>query len=131
MGFIDSYKRLEKLCGEVMGDDRRVSAYIDAMQSISNGGYYVSSWDADLKMLKHCRYLRNKIVHEPDCTEKNMCKPEDELFVKRFYKRMLNKTDPLALYRKANRRTKKRAARAWLIAIFIIAVILILISRFK
>ena len=27
MGFIDSYKHLEKLCGEVLNDDRRVSAY--------------------------------------------------------------------------------------------------------
>ena len=29
MGFIDSYKRLEKLCGEVMDDEKRLSAYID------------------------------------------------------------------------------------------------------
>ena len=29
MGFIESYKRLEKLCGDLLNDDRRVSAYID------------------------------------------------------------------------------------------------------
>ena len=31
MGFIDSYKHLGKMCGEVLNDDRRVSAYIDEM----------------------------------------------------------------------------------------------------
>ena len=31
MGFIESYKHLEKLCGEVLNDDRRISAYIDEM----------------------------------------------------------------------------------------------------
>ena len=27
MSFTESYKQLEKLCGEIMNDDRRVSAY--------------------------------------------------------------------------------------------------------
>ncbi len=31
MGFIESYKHLEKICGEVLNDDRRISAYIDEM----------------------------------------------------------------------------------------------------
>ena len=33
MGFIESYKHLEKLCSEVMRDDRRISAYIDEMMN--------------------------------------------------------------------------------------------------
>ena len=36
MGFNDSYKHLEKLCGEVLNDDRRISAYIDEMLNLSN-----------------------------------------------------------------------------------------------
>ncbi|MFR3416709.1 MAG: DUF6548 family protein [Christensenellales bacterium] len=28
---MNSYKHLEKLCGEIMRDERRVSAYIDEM----------------------------------------------------------------------------------------------------
>lgn len=31
MSFMNSYKHLEKLCGEIMRDERRVSAYIDEM----------------------------------------------------------------------------------------------------
>ena len=46
MGFIDSYKHLEKLCGEVLNDDRRLSAYIDEMLCTPRGSYYVWGWDA-------------------------------------------------------------------------------------
>lgn len=103
MGFIDSYKHLEKLCGEVLSDDRRVSAYIDEMLNTPNGSYYVRTWESDLKNLKHYRWVRNQISHEPGCTEQNMCEPEDEVWLNEFYSRIMNGTDPLTLYRKATR----------------------------
>lgn len=102
MGFMDAYKQLEKLCGDVMNDDRRVSAYIEEMQRL-NGSRFVTGWDEDLKQLKHCRWLRNQIAHDPDCTEENLCTPEDTQWVRAFYQRILNQTDPLAMYRKAQR----------------------------
>ena len=37
MSFTESYKQLEKLCGEIMNDDRRVSAYIDEMINTPRG----------------------------------------------------------------------------------------------
>ena len=49
MGFLDSYKRLEKLCGEVMNDDRRITAYIEAMNNTPMGSLHVSTWNEDLK----------------------------------------------------------------------------------
>lgn len=101
MGFIDSYKRLEKLCGEVMNDERKISAYIDEMISKPNGSNKVPGWDEDLKKLKHYRWVRNKIAHEPDCTEKNMCEPGDEQWLDEFYSRIINQKDPLALYQKS------------------------------
>ena len=101
MSFISSYKYLEKLCGEVFNDERRISAYIDEMQSTPNGAFYVHSWDEDLKTLKHYRWVRNQIAHEPDCDEQNICDPSDALWLDDFYSRIMNQTDPLALYRKA------------------------------
>lgn len=71
MGFIDSYKHLEKLCGEIMNDEKKVTAYIDEMSNIHDGSRFVEDWDEDLKRLKRYRYIRNKIVHEPECTEDN------------------------------------------------------------
>jgi hypothetical protein len=105
MGFMSSYKHLEKLCGEVMNDERKVSAYIDEMVKTPQGAGRVAGWNEDLKRLKHYRWVRNQIVHEPDCTEENMCDPEDVRWLKDFYDRIMDREDPLALYRKATHRT--------------------------
>lgn len=101
MGFIESYKHLEKLCGEVMNDDRRISAYIDEMINTPRGSFLVRGWDNDLKQLKHYRWIRNQIAHEPDCTEQNMCELGDTEWLDDFYLRIMNQTDPLTLYAKA------------------------------
>lgn len=109
MGFIDSYKCLEKLCGEVLGVEKGgVTGYIDAMKALENGRVYVPNWDAELKALKHYRWIRNQIAHEPNCNENNMCKSEDVAWIEGFYARIKKQTDPLALYRKA---VKPRAAK--------------------
>ena len=76
MGFMDSYKQLEKLCGDMLGEGR-VSAYIKEMSDKPRGAYLVSGWEADLKRLRHCRRIRNQIAHEPGCSETDMCLPED------------------------------------------------------
>ena len=99
--FLEAYKHLEKLCGEVMNDDRRIGAYIDEMQKNPRGAHYVRGWEEDLKRLKHCRWARNQIAHNPNCTEENMCEPDDALWLEQFYTRIMEQTDPLAMYRKA------------------------------
>lgn len=101
MSFISSYKHLEKLCGEVMNDRRCISAYIEDMERTPHGAFCVPSWNDDLKALKHYRWVRNQIAHEPDCDEDNMCDEDDVLWLDQFYSRIMNQTDPLTLYRKA------------------------------
>lgn len=103
MGFIDSYKHLEKLCGEVLNDDRRISAYIDEMLNKPHGSYLVRDWDNDLKQLKHYRWVRNQIAHEPGCSEDNMCDASDAFWLDNFYSRIMNQSDPLALYCQATK----------------------------
>jgi len=111
MGFMDSYKRLEKLCGEVMGDDRCVAAYIDEMYNTPRGASLVRGWEDDLRKLKHYKRVRNRISHDPDCTEKNMCKTTDIQWIENFHDRIMKQTDPLALYRKATQRKKAAAQK--------------------
>ena len=101
MSFIESYKRLEKLCGEVLRDNRCLSAYIEEMEDTPRGVFLVRSWSDDFKCLKHYRWLRNRIAHDPGCTEDNMCTEADVLWLDDFYDRIMHQTDPLALYRKA------------------------------
>lgn len=100
---MDSYKHLEKLCGEVMGDARCISAYIDEMVNTPGGSRLVRSWENDLKQLKHYRWVRNQIVHDPLCTEENMCGEEDTIWLESFYSRIMSRTDLLALYYKATK----------------------------
>lgn len=106
MSFIDSYKHLEKLCGEILNDDRKVSAYIDEMINTTNGSLYVNNWDEDLKRLKHYRWIRNQIVHDPACNEADMCNIEDERWLNDFYSRIISQNDPLSIYRKAKSNDK-------------------------
>lgn len=101
MSFIDSYKRLEKLCSEIYNDNHGVSSYIDEMINTPIGARYVSGWDDDLKQLKHYRWVRNQIVHDPGCSEENMCEYGDAQWLDNFRSRIMSASDPLALYRKA------------------------------
>ena len=39
--FMSSYKHLEKLCGDILQDDRRISAYIDEMINRMNVAFMV------------------------------------------------------------------------------------------
>lgn len=105
MGFIDSYKRLEKLLNEIYGDNHGISTYIDEMV-ICDGSYCVSDWKKDLKQLKHYRWVRNQIVHEPNCTEENMCTYEDIQWINNFYLRVMDANDPIAKYRRLKNKTK-------------------------
>ena len=61
----------------------------------------IGGWEQDLKQLKHYRWVRNQIAHKPDCTEEDLCSFVDEEWILGFYDRIMNQTDPLALYRKA------------------------------
>ena len=110
MSFIDSYKRLEKLCGEIYNDNHGLSAYIDEMINNPIASHCVPGWDEDLKKLKHFRWVRNQIVHEPGCTEENMCEPSDVRWLDDFYSRIMSASDPLALYRRA--RSPRTAQKA-------------------
>lgn len=101
MSFIDSYKRLEKLCSEIYNDNHGVSSYIDEMINTPIGARHIPGWDEDLKQLKHYRWVRNQIVHDPGCTEENMCEYGDTQWLDNFRSRVMAANDPLALYRKA------------------------------
>ena len=101
MSFIESYKHLDKICGEMFETQYGVSAYIEEMLNNPHGSFLVRGWENDLKQLKHYRWIRNQIVHEPDCYEQNMCESGDDEWLDDFYERIINQTDPLTLYAKA------------------------------
>ena len=103
MEFINSYKRLEKLCNEIYDSNHGISAYIDDMARLTSASFYVFNWNDDLKQLKHYRWIRNQISHEPNCTEENMCEYGDAQWIDDFYDRIMNQSDPLAMYFQATK----------------------------
>ena len=103
MSFIESYKHLDKICGEMFETQYGVSAYIEEMLNNPHGSFLVREWENDLKQLKHYRWIRNQIVHEPDCYEETMCEAGDDEWLDDFYERIINQTDPLALYLKSSK----------------------------
>ncbi len=99
MGFMQSYKRLDKLCRDMNGVG--VTGYIADMEQVRNGNFYVPVWNADYRKLKYYRHIRNQIAHEIDAVEETMCFPEDAVWIEEFHQRILHQADPLAEYYKA------------------------------
>lgn len=108
MTFMNSYKALEKLCNDIYGENHGISIYIEEMTQLPSGSRYVFGWDKDLKQLKHYRWVRNKIVHEPNCQEEDMCNSEDVRWLDNFHRRIMNQTDPLALYYQATKAVRNK-----------------------
>ena len=116
-----------------------VSEYISDMEKNSDRGQrLVSGWNADYKMLKHVRWVRNQIAH--DTNTKQVSEPEDLEFVRDYYKRIFSGKDSLSLLRKAKGSGKKRKSRkkkktksksGFLLVIFICIALLLLIILLK
>lgn len=101
MRFLQAYKRLDNLCRDMNGVG--ITGYIEDMQSCSNGEYKVTGWKDDYFQLKHYRYVRNRIAHENNAEEVDLCTEKDAAWLDAFYQRILTQTDPLALYFQATK----------------------------
>ena len=96
--FFEEFKRLDKLCGDLYGENHGVTLYIDEMQkNYARECQGIPNWYSDLKQLKHLRHIRNYLAHEEDAFSEDLCDQEDIDWVRSFYLRILNQTDPLAL----------------------------------
>lgn len=104
MGFMNSYKRLDNLCRDMNGIG--VTVYIEDMKPGLNNNCYIDGWKDDYYHLKKYRHIRNKIAHENNVYEEDVCSDEDVAWLENFYQRIIKQTDPLALYYKANQSFK-------------------------
>lgn len=104
--FYDEYKRLDKFCRDMFSGKDGVSEYIKQMENSSLYRYYVPTWDEDLRQLKRMRYLRNKLAHEMEF-DAELCTESDILFVKTFYARLFNCSDPLSIIRRQREAAKR------------------------
>ncbi len=130
MEFINTYKKLEKLCNDKYNASHGVSLYIEEMASHPKGDLYVKGYSEDLKKLKYYRHLRNRIVHDVDCDEKTLCKKEDEKWLNNFYNRLLKEKDPLSLYANATKTQRVLKPKTILTILLIVIIIAVLLYLF-
>lgn len=106
--FFEEYKRTDALCRDLLSAGRGVSEYIEQMQAAeAEGCQWVPGWQDDFYALKHLRWLRNQIAHEPggaDCTAAEL----EQL--RGFHQRVLAREDPLALLYQARQARASRWA---------------------
>lgn len=98
MKFLQTYKRLDHLCRDMNGVG--VTGYLEDMEQLPDGASIVPGWKEDYNQLKHYRYLRNRIVHEVNAEEEDLCSSADVAWIEDFYGRILGSSDPLVLYRR-------------------------------
>lgn len=104
--FLEEYKHLEKLLNDVFEVQHGVSEYIKILEEKEHlGSHIVTGWTDDYYGLKHVRHIRNKITHDQDASG---CEENDIYFVKDFYERVMNQSDPLTLFNKYNQEKQKQ-----------------------
>ncbi len=99
--FFEEYKRLDRLCSDMYSSKNGVSRYIEDMESRScRGADSILSWNTDYKLLKHLRWIRNRIAHDTD--DYQISSESDLQNMRNFYERIFSGQDPIALLEKSN-----------------------------
>ncbi len=101
MNFFKTYKSVDNICKDMYSSDDGVTAYINEMQACTNTSFQTENWKEDFTRLNDVRDKINQIAHEVDCNEENILEKQDAKWLEEFHNKLLNKTDPLALYTKA------------------------------
>ena len=100
--FFEAYKRLDRLCGDILNCKNGINEYIQQMEESNQLRYKVSEWTEDYKMLKHIRWVRNQIAH--DISNSPVSTEADLKFTNSFYNRIINQNDPFARLRNVEQR---------------------------
>lgn len=111
--FLEAFKRLDKVCCEMYMSEKGVTSYINDMVNVSQfEALSIANWDTDLRRLKQLRHLRNQLSHEIGTLNEDMCTQNDIDWLRSFYGRIFNQTDPLALLRIKREKNKQQVKPA-------------------
>lgn len=111
--FLEAYKALDKLCGDMYHSKFGVTNYIDHMKEETyNGGHSIAYWDFILDRLIHYRHIRNKLTHDVGSFETVSCSQSDINWILDFHESILKRTDPVSeLLRKRVREKQAQKER--------------------
>ena len=98
--FYNEYTRLDDLCRTIYESDKGVSTYIEMMSTVfPRYSAKIPLWHEDLRHLMQLRHIRNTIAHTVDGFDMDLCAEENVRWLKEFYRRILDRSDPLAQLR--------------------------------
>ena len=91
---LEEYKYVDKICQEMLGAEKGVTAYIEQLDETPvTVRYWITEWNDEYRQLKHIRWLRNQIAHSTGSVE---CSQSDLDWLKGFHNRLLTQQDLLA-----------------------------------
>lgn len=91
---LEEYKYVDKICRDMLGAEKGVSAYIEQLDETPvTVRYWITEWNNEYRQLKHIRWLRNQIAHSTGSVE---CTQSDLDWLKGFHNRLLTQQDLLA-----------------------------------
>ena len=104
--YFEEYKSVELICNDIY--ENGVSGYIDEMlEKERYAVQYEPSWNKKIKVLKHLRWLRNRIAHGGEDYEVT---EQDLQSIRLFHSELLTGKDPLA-HLNSYKKSAKPAAR--------------------
>ena len=91
---LEEYKYVDKICQEMLGAGKGVTAYIEQLdETPMTVRYWITEWNDEYRQLKHVRWLRNQIAHSTGTVD---CTQFDLEWLKGFHNRLLTQQDILA-----------------------------------
>lgn len=102
--FLEEYKLLDKLCREMYGGEKGVTAYIEDMRGTPNyESRHVEGWNEILQVLTRMRHLRNQLTHDVGTMNSAICTPAQIKWLSAFRTAIFDRRDPLAKLQKLKR----------------------------
>lgn len=95
--FFDLFSKVDKLCIDVYQNEHGLAGYIEDMRSTPADVEQVPEWEADLLHLINLRNIRNSLANTPGAFQEEICTQEHVDWIERFYERVLQRQDPMAL----------------------------------
>ena len=91
---LEEYKYVDKICRDMLGVEKGVTAYIEQLDETPMiVRYWIAEWNDEYRQLKHIRQLRNQIAHSTESVE---CTQSDLDWLKGLHNRLLTQQDLLA-----------------------------------
>ena len=96
--FFDLFTKVDKLCIDIYQNEHGLADYVEDMRSISTCTVEeIPDWGADLFQLITLRNIRNSLINTPGAFSEEVCTQEQVDWLERFYQRIMDRQDPLAL----------------------------------